>query len=216
MGTLCYRSLAWLPTAATFREFCVFAPSIGFEQCLLEQKTWIITVFWFFCLGGACGPACPFFLLEFMITTLLLYETSFTLTAEQIGFCEPEDRVTCGSLAVSVGIRCPELISSLPLWDPVLVLCVCNAFSPDRSVLFSTKFLWRLKFLPFGITFWRCFQNVPLLWLEVSLSDSDLQSPSREQILKPEGFLKSQGTSSRRTVNTWGGGWEPKGVTGIQ
>lgn len=66
-------------------------------------------------------------------------------------------------------------------------------------------------------TFWNYFLKVfskraSSLVRGVCLSDSDLQSPSREQILKPEGFLKSQGTSSRRTVNTW----EPKGVTGIQ
>lgn len=195
MGTLCYRSLAWLPTAATFGEFCVFAPSIGFEQHLLEQKTWIITVFWFFYLGGACGPVCPFFLLEFMITTLLLYKTSFTLTAEHIGFCEPDDRLTCGSLAVSVGIHCPELISSLPLWDPVLVLCVCNAFSPDLCIIyFSAQILQVPNLTPhFSLSFTTlsyflysifCYLNDSCICLQVySILIIDTLSTGRSFIL---------------------------------
>lgn len=76
------------------------------------------------------------FLLGFIIPTLLLCEASFTFISEQIGFCEPEDRLTCGPLVISKGIPCTELISSLPPGDPELVLCVCSAFSPDLCILY--------------------------------------------------------------------------------
>lgn len=35
-------------------------------------------------------------------------------------------------------------------------------------------------------------------------------------MLKPESFQKSQGTGSRRTLNTWDGEWEPKMVRELQ
>lgn len=96
------------------------------------------------------------FLLGFRGPTLLLHEASFTFTftSEQIGFWEPDDRLSCGPLAAVCGTGCTELISPLPTSGPCACAAVRRAFSPDLCIIyFSAQNATRPKNLTLHFTF---------------------------------------------------------------